>query len=744
MSSFAPPQIADEWFRAIFIRNPHPMWFVDLHTQAFLDINEAATEWYGYSRDELLSMKLTDLCASAENSLLGLTHLLQSAGSRVNDIRIRKKDGQIIHADLLSQSLNYEDRTAVFLTSISITKPTETESDLNHLFSKYRPLVENQPDTLIRLDVHGNFTSIVPSASQRNSFNEDRIIGKNIKDFVLEDDWNLVKQMFQAALKGEVVRFEAKAKCRNGMTIWQDSIYFPVLENGQITAVSGLVRDLTEQRLAERGLIKKTEELQRALRAAEMILWEWNTETNQFNITGDPSCVFGDLDIDPATPSTFYEHFVDEDLKVLRKQMKKAIIDNAPFKMECRVIWRDGSYHWLVVKGHPFCNPDQQTCIAGMSIDVTQRKTIEDALEQNKEYFRIVAEITNDLLWEWDLQSNKVIWKGDFEKIFGTWKGRVPETYEENIKYLHPDDADRVKTKLSAAFENHASRWTDEYRFKCANGKYAFIQNKAAILYDDDGRPIKAIGALVNITEKRLAEETLKTSHAELEIKVAERTEELRQSNRKLRRLSKYLHNAREDERARVARDIHDELGGILAALKFDLGTRNPPLESTKQRNAESSALVDSAIQSLRRIITDLRPPILDDLGLWETLEWLIQDFQEHWEIKSKLTLKTSNIQLPSNISVAIFRIMQELLTNVAKHSKATEVHISAQLTDAKEIKLNVRDNGVGIQKRNLKGEHNFGILGIQERVRILNGKVRFRGRPGYGTTITVRIPCSL
>lgn len=242
-----------------------------------------------------------------------------------------------------------------------------------------------------------------------------------------------------------------------------------------------------------------------------------------------------------------------------------------------------------------------------------------------------------------------------------------------------------------------------------------------------------------------------------------------REANTKLRSLSEHLQSVREEERTKIARDIHDELGQALTCLKIDLSwlshrlaidpaggaqrspRRQDPTPPTGSSAPESPerllektqamlSLIDTTIRAVRRIATELRPAILDDLGLAATIEWEAQEFQTRTGIPCKVMLPPEEITLDHKRSTAIFRIFQEALTNVARHADATRVSIGVK-EKAGTLILEVKDNGKGVTGREVTDVHSLGLLGMRERALVWGGEVDIAGMPEKGTTVTVRIP---
>jgi len=235
-------------------------------------------------------------------------------------------------------------------------------------------------------------------------------------------------------------------------------------------------------------------------------------------------------------------------------------------------------------------------------------------------------------------------------------------------------------------------------------------------------------------------------NQAAIAIENARLYEQVQAGREQLRDLASYLQAAREEERTQMAREIHDEFGQALSALKMDLTWLSKRLPADEpgltEKASAMSDLIDSTIQTVRRVATELRPGLLDDLGLAATMEWQAEEFTERTGIDCELYLTDEEIVLDRDLATAIFRIFQETLTNVARHAEATEVHV--ELEDRPdELVLIVRDNGKGITESQLSDPKSLGLMGIRERAHSWGGDVAFQGVPGQGTTVTVRIPNS-
>jgi signal transduction histidine kinase len=252
-------------------------------------------------------------------------------------------------------------------------------------------------------------------------------------------------------------------------------------------------------------------------------------------------------------------------------------------------------------------------------------------------------------------------------------------------------------------------------------------------------------GEMKRVLEKTTEE--IKRQSTMLESEVTERKrveEELRRSHEQLRNLSAHIESATEAERTSIAREVHDELGQALTAIKMDLAWLNKRLPKGQKalikKTGEISRLIGTTIQTVKRISTKLRPGVLDDLGLIAAIEWQVQEFQERTRIKCELTAEGEDINLDRDLATAVFRILQEALTNVARHANATRVEVSLKKGDG-QLLLQVRDNGRGITEKQIAHPKSFGLIGMRERVRSWDGRVKIDGISGRGTIVTVSIP---
>lgn len=279
-----------------------------------------------------------------------------------------------------------------------------------------------------------------------------------------------------------------------------------------------------------------------------------------------------------------------------------------------------------------------------------------------------------------------------------------------------------------------------------------------------DGLQVRgAVVTFVDITERRRAAEALQQANAELarandelETRVAARTRELSVALGQLRELAAYSEKVREDERTRIAREVHDELGSLLVALKMDVNWMDKRLGEQQQRTpheAEAmrsrlrckcqnmSRLIETAVDNVGRIITDLRPSILDHQGLWAALEWQAQEFAQSAELALDWDMQgTEGVALPESVAMAVFRIFQEMLSNVGRHARASALGVRIRI-EGGGLTITVQDNGCGAAAQAFEAPTAYGVLGMRERARHFGGQLDISSQIGSGTLFCLRAP---
>jgi PAS domain S-box-containing protein len=289
-----------------------------------------------------------------------------------------------------------------------------------------------------------------------------------------------------------------------------------------------------------------------------------------------------------------------------------------------------------------------------------------------------------------------------------------------------PPNRDRYEEVLQAVRES--GYWEGELPLWRGDGTIFPASATIAAVRDRRGALIGYVGAAIDITERKEAEEHLRVSREQL------------------RQLAARYQSVREAERHRIARDIHDDLGQQLTVLKIDLFhiakelSAKPASRKIVSRIKSTMGLVDSTIESVRRISAELRPSVLDDLGLAAAIEWQLQQFQSRTRIRCSFHRPDDDLPLELDRSTGVFWIFQEVLTNVARHANARELKVAIKREDGALV-LDVQDDGRGITRKQIADPTSLGLLGMRERALGLGGELSVRGVRGKGTRVSLRVP---
>jgi PAS domain S-box-containing protein len=386
---------------------------------------------------------------------------------------------------------------------------------------------------------------------------------------------------------------------------------------------------------------------------------------------------------------------------------------------------RDGTLFDAEITSHalPFKG---RAAVMVLSNDVTERRRAEEKLRHSERQLAEAQRLAHIGSWEWDIPANTVVWSDELYRIFGFEPQEFRATSEAFLERLHPDDRPRVVAVVEEALERRGS-FTHYHRVILPDGTPRILHNRGEVLVGGDGRPARMFGTEEDVTERRQAEE------------------QLEESNRQLRALAARLQTVREEESIHIAREIHDELGGALTGLKMDLSWIGKRLsgqsrEAVGPRLRSALELVDETVSKVRNISMELRPSVLDDLGLSAAIEWQAREFQKRTEIRCELVSLQEDVMLSPEKSTAVFRIFQEILTNVTRHAHASLVEVSL-VQRGGDLILRVSDNGNGFRGDEVGKAKSLGLLGMRERAMIFGGRVDVVGAEGRGATVTVCIP---
>ncbi len=373
--------------------------------------------------------------------------------------------------------------------------------------------------------------------------------------------------------------------------------------------------------------------------------------------------------------------------------------------------------------------------------DITRRKQAEQVIAESNQFNQEILTNVNEGIVVYDRNLNVVVWNPFMEKLSGL------KSVEANGKHIYElfqnfreQSAHNAMLRALAGESVMASEPVGHYR-----GTLDFLLPSADQQTLDDPRIAWAVTTWA--PHRNHQNEIVGVVVTVLDVTELKRSQDgLRQSNAKLRELSEHLESVREAERTRIAREIHDELAGTLTGIKMDLSSArdldNDIPSELRDKLARSVQLVDKAVQTTRRIINDLRPSLLDNLGVWAAIDWLVDELGNETNLRCETEIEEAIAQteLPPAMSTALFRIVQESLSNVRRHAEATLVRVRAY-RNGSHVVVEIADNGRGLADADLVKAGHWGVMGMHERAVSHDGEVHITSTPGAGTTVRVVMP---
>jgi PAS domain S-box-containing protein len=585
------------------------------------------------------------------------------------------------------------------LTDLTFRKQAEAVA------GRYLALIESSEDAIISTDLDGVVETWNLAAERLYGYPADEILGRQIA--VLEPAERAGEG---AALRERLTRgerpppYETTRRRRDGSLVEISTLLSPIFDReGQLVGVSAVVRDITER-----------------VRAAAAL--ERLASFPQLN----PTPI---VEVDASGNVTYMNPAAERSLPDLRRGVR-----GHPFLSGAWALARQPAGERLGL-----CAREVQVgatwYLQNLSVlpdrshlriyatDVTERRRAEDAVRESERQFRTVLDRMRLIGLGLDT-SGRITYCNDYLAEVSGWPREELIGSDYFARFLQPrDPAIGVFERAMAAGEVPAHHRNE---ILTRDGLVRKIEWNNTLLRDSDGRLTGIVSIGEDVTER---------ARAELE---------LLRSQEELRALAGHLESAREEERARMARGIHDELGQMLTALRLDLSwlaTRlREPTPAVKRKIGEMIVMTDDTIEAGRRIVADLRPPILDDLGLVPAVQWYVEHLGKRAGLHIRLLADGGEPKLDPRLAVAGYRIVQEALTNVARHARARNVEVRVGAGGGSLV-LEVRDDGCGIPASAASDPRSFGIAGMRERARSSGGTLEISGNAGAGTLVRVAIP---
>jgi PAS domain S-box-containing protein len=502
-----------------------------------------------------------------------------------------------------------------------------------------------------------------------------------------------------------------------------------VVERTRELAVANekLRTEIAERKQIEEALRESESRLQLALDAARMGCFEWDLVSGKIIWSSVHANLFG---LDPnsfrGTYQEFDERIHPEDRETLNAAVARARDERTFYSHEYRIIWPDGTVHWVTDQGQFFYGASGKPVrMSGLVMDITERKLAEEKLRKSEAQLAEAQQLAQLGSWSRELATNVVTWSDEIFRIFGMEPQKVGPTYQAFLERVHPDDRTAVRAVIEDAFKHHRP-FSCEYRVTRLDGAVRIIHERGSVVVDDAGKPIRAFGTAQDITERKHAEEELRTSREDL------------------RALAAYLQSVREEERTRISRELHDEIGQGLTAIKLALQRCTAGQSGAAAELVQALDLANELIGRVRDLSLELRPSMLDDLGLLAALRWHFGRYTA--QCKIDVDFKYTGLddrRFSPEIETAAYRIVQEALTNVARHAQIDKVAVEID-ADRDRLRIQIKDRGVGFDPHPLSAARTAGLSGMRERAIILGGKLEIQSSPGAGTVLTAILPLNI
>ncbi|MFA5065178.1 MAG: PAS domain S-box protein [Dehalococcoidia bacterium] len=608
-----------------------------------------------------------------------------------------------------------------------VTARKQIEEELKKSERRYRDIFENVLLGIFQKIPGGRYISANPTFAKMYGFDTpdelmSRIVNVKNEFYSSPQDYKLIKQQLDSAMV--IKDFEAEGKRRDGTKIWLSICIRAVRDDrGKILYYEGTTVDITERKRAEEALQENEEKYRTVLDAIEEAYFELDLAGN-LTFCNDYLCSSLSYSQEEMIGTNYRIWIAEEDHEKAYKSFHQAYLTGSFKNIAFLMLRKDGTKTYAECSTTTIRDSKGKVCgFRGVGHDITEHKRAEEALLKSEALLKEAQGVAHIGHWELDPATMIPAWSEEIFHIFGIDPATGEPSFTAHRDLLHPDDWDILNNAVRATSTTGAP-FEIEFRFLHPLKGIRWMRAIGRVIRDDKGNISRLFGTAQDITDSKTTEEYLEKSRQEL------------------RDLSERLINLREEERTLLAREIHDELGQALTALKMDLSwlSKKLPKGPHGEKTASMLKLVDTTVKTVKRLSTELRPGLLDDLGLVAAMEWQAGEFHERTGIKTELSFEPDDIMVDNEQATALFRIFQEVLTNITRHAAATRIDAYLRERDG-VLELSVRDNGKGIEQKMINSSKSLGLIGMRERCHYLGGTVDIRGKQGKGTTVIVNLP---
>jgi len=681
--------------------------------------------------------------------------------SPIRDERANIAGTLVVLVETTGQVLLEQQLKANRILEAQIAAQKRAEEALRASREAFRALADNSPDNIDRLDRESRHLYVNLAAARLLGLGPKDIVGKTNRQLGTPEPWaskweDRIRQTFDG---GQPIEVEDSFPTKEGIQIWQTRCVPERASDGTVASVLAVSRDITERKKIEEALWKSEELSHAQLMEIEsiydsapigMCVFDRDLRYTRINrrlaqTNGISAADHIGKTVEEVVPSlaATARRLAAE---ILRTGKGVTDVEFRGTTVSQSKVERIFLENWLPLED----SAGEVVAINVVAEEITERKRAENALRQSEERLRLALEAAGMATWDWNLLTDQVIWNDEHYRLLGYTVGERRPSYKAWADRLHPGDLRAVEANLRRSM-NSGSDYSSEFRTVWPDESIHHLETRGRFERDNSGRAVRSYGVMLDITHRKQMEEALRQSHAELELRVQERTRELsgtvltiHERSEQLQRMAAELVLAEERERRRLAQVLHDGLQQILVGAKYRLATtrRSKNMQQVSDRVVE---LIDEAIETSRSLTVELSPPILLQGDLLSSLRWLAHSMHDRYGLD--VNVAGEEIQpLTEAVLLMLFQGARELLFNVVKHAgvKAASVELN-QLKD--QTSLIVKDEGAGFDTAEIQGKKGqsggLGLFGINERLSYMGGRMEISSVPGRGSRFELIVPHS-
>ena len=716
----------DQLFAATFKHASHGI-AVDDASGRYIGANARFFELLGYTEAEILGRTVYDVTHPddvAETRRVR-DELRRGATDRLQfEKRFLRKDGRVIWAQVTLASVPGDEPSPTrFVAQVEdITERHVAEEQLRESERRFRLLVEGVTDYAIyMLSPEGEISSWNAGAQRIKGYAAAEVLGRHFGMFFTAEDRAGGKPERALETARTTGRFEDEGwrLRKDGSRFWALAVLDAVRDDkGELVGFAKITRDLTERRAVEERL-----------RQSEALLHAFTDNSPAMMCLKDRKGRYR------FANAKFLERYAVRREQLIGKDDAAVFPRSLAIAMSAhdeQVIARDepvqfeqtsrqgGTEHASLVLKFPVAGG-----IGVVATDITDRRLTEQALREQRALLAEAQKVAGLGWWEWDPESGRLMWSDELHRIYGTQRESFKPTFESYLERVHVEDRQQSGSLMARALMDGRG-FTMHERIVRPGGELRYLRSHGEVVRNERGKPIKILGACLDVTEQRHSESAL------------------RQAAQDLHALTRRLVQAEEAERRRIAGELHDRVGQSLSALNInlDIVLKDPTLAAAAKRRLEDSlTLVDGTLQSIESVMAELRPPLLDEYGLAAALGWHADEFSRRsgLEIIVQDAATEAAKKLRPEAALALYRIAQEALNNVVKHARARTAHIDLSARE-NEIVLVVADDGRGFDPAAAR-RGRWGMSTMRERADAVGGRLNVESAPGEGTRVLVEVP---